>query len=37
MTEEAPAPEEIGIEEFVKCCCEGTDAHTIDATAGNQA
>ena len=35
MTEEAPAPEEIVL--VVKCGCERTDAHTIDATAGNQA
>ena len=34
MTEEAPAPEEIVL--LVKCGCEGTDAHTIDTTAGNQ-
>ena len=35
MTKEAPAPEEIVL--LVKCGCERTDAHTIDATAGNQA
>ena len=35
MTEEAPAPEEIV--PLVKCGCERTDAHTIVATAGNQA
>ena len=35
LTEEAPAPEEIVLS--VKCGCEGTDGHTIDATAGNQA
>ena len=31
MTKEAPAPEEIVL--LVKCGCERTDAHTIDATA----
>ena len=35
MTEEAPAPEEIVL--LVKCGCERTDAHIVDATAGNQA
>ena len=37
MTKETPAPEEIVL--LVKCGCERTDAHahTIDATAGNQA
>ena len=35
MTKEAPAPEEIV--QLLKCGCERTDAHTIDATAGNQA
>ena len=35
MTKEAPAPEEIV--QLLKCSSERTDAHTIDATAGNQA
>ena len=35
MTEEAPAPEEIVL--LIKCSCERTDAHTVDATTGNQA
>ena len=34
MTKEAPTPEEIVL--LVKCGCERTNAHTIDATAGNQ-
>ena len=35
LTKEAPAPEEIV--QLLKCSSERTDAHTIDATAGNQA
>ena len=35
MTKEAPALEEIV--QLLKCGCERTDAHTIEATAGNQA
>ena len=35
MTKEAPAPEESVL--LVKYGCERTDAHTIDATVGNQA
>ena len=34
LTKEAPAPEEIV--QLLKCSRERTDAHTIDATAGNQ-
>ena len=34
MTKEAPTPEEIVL--LVKCGRERTNAHTIDATAGNQ-
>ena len=34
MTKEAPAPEEIV--QLLECSLERTDAHTIDATAGNQ-